>query len=294
MIRIFSVLGRISNWPTVWSNCLAAWLLGGGGSSARLAILGLGATILYTSGPVLNDAFDTDFDRAYRPERPIPSGKISRRHVWILGSALLGLGWLVIASLGLSPALVASGLVVMIVLYNAVHKYTPLAPVLMGGCRFLLYIVAALSAQPILNTRLLWRALALALYVAGLSCLARHESTPATIPRWPIALVLAPVPIALLTSDGGQLPLLILPGVLFVSWLSWSLAQAWLSPTDSRFTFHVSRSTHHASLPRAVAALLAGIVLVDWLAAGAGSTTALVFVALFVLANVLQRIVPAT
>ncbi len=41
--------------------------------------------------------------------------------------------------------------------------------------------------------------------------------------------------------------------------------------------------------------MLAGIVLVDWLAtAGAGPRMALLFAGLFVLAKILQRVVPAT
>jgi 4-hydroxybenzoate polyprenyltransferase len=280
MIRIFSVLGRISNWPTVWSNCLAAWLLGGGGSPGRLGVLCLGATLLYTSGPVLNDAFDTEFDRAHRPERPIPSGKISRRRVWILGSALLGLGWLVIAWLGMAPALVALGLATLIVLYDAVHKRTVLAPALMGGCRFLLYVVAAVVAQGGLNSLALWRALALSLYVAGLSCLARRESSPGASQRWPAGLLLAPGLVALLTGD-MTLATLCISGVVFAAWVGWCLGQAW---AGSR-----------GGIPRGVAGLLAGIVLVDWLAvAGAGPTMAFLFAGLFVLAKVLQRVVPAT
>src|SRR5437899_1088645 len=66
MIRTLLVLGRISNLPTVWSNCLAAWLLAGGGPWSRFAILGTGASFLYTGGMFLNDAFDVEFDRKYR------------------------------------------------------------------------------------------------------------------------------------------------------------------------------------------------------------------------------------
>src|SRR5213594_1545943 len=33
--RTLLILGRASNVPTVWSNCLAGWLLGGGGSIGR-------------------------------------------------------------------------------------------------------------------------------------------------------------------------------------------------------------------------------------------------------------------
>src|SRR5215469_15374724 len=82
-LRVLLVLGRVSNLPTVWSNCLAAWLLGGAGPRPRFFCLTLGATLLYTAGMFLNDAFDAGFDRQYRPERPIPSGLISRPTVWL-------------------------------------------------------------------------------------------------------------------------------------------------------------------------------------------------------------------
>src|SRR4030095_6179699 len=97
--RTFLILARASNLPTVWSNCLAGWLLGGGGdwlevaiprvrgAGVRLnfAILCLGATFLYTGGMFLNDAFDADFDRHFRPERPIASGAISEKEEWRWG-----------------------------------------------------------------------------------------------------------------------------------------------------------------------------------------------------------------
>jgi 4-hydroxybenzoate polyprenyltransferase len=71
------VLGRVSNLPTVWSNCLAGWVLQGRGSAWRFTVLCFGATCLYIGGMYLNDAFDVEFDRRFRRDRPIPSGAIS-------------------------------------------------------------------------------------------------------------------------------------------------------------------------------------------------------------------------
>ena len=61
-LRTLLVLGRASNLPTVWSNCLAGWILGGGGPHKRLLALCGGATLLYVGGMFLNDAFDAQFD----------------------------------------------------------------------------------------------------------------------------------------------------------------------------------------------------------------------------------------
>src|SRR5208282_3013153 len=90
--RTLLVLGRVSNLPTVWSNCLAGWWLSGGGNFKSLPWLLGGSSFLYVGGMYLNDAFDVDFDRQRRAERPIPSGQIGRNTVWKLGGAWLALG----------------------------------------------------------------------------------------------------------------------------------------------------------------------------------------------------------
>src|SRR5262252_9197240 len=102
-LRVLLVLGRVSNLPTVWSNCLAAWLLGGSGRPERFALLCAGATLLYAGGMFLNDAFDVEFDRQHRPERPIIGGEISRQTVWLIAASLLLLGWLALVPLGNRP-----------------------------------------------------------------------------------------------------------------------------------------------------------------------------------------------
>src|SRR6185369_2115097 len=89
-LRTLLILGRTSNLPTVWSNCLAGWLLGGGGDLNKLILLCVGATLMYLGGMFLNDSFDVEFDRLHRVERPIPSGAIALESVWRWGFGLLG------------------------------------------------------------------------------------------------------------------------------------------------------------------------------------------------------------
>src|SRR5579864_4859637 len=169
-MRVLLVLGRVSNLPTVWSNCLAAWLLAGGGAWQRFGLVCLGATLLYTGGMFLNDAVDAGFDRRYRPERPIPSGQISARIVWVLAVVWLAGGWAVFFALGKLPTQFASALLLAIVVYDLVHKHTTLSPVLMAACRFLLYLLASSSIVPgATRSHIVWRAIALAGYIIGLS-----------------------------------------------------------------------------------------------------------------------------
>src|ERR1700751_5400796 len=74
-LRTLLVLGRVSNLPTVWSNCLTGWILGGGTGWLRFLLSVWGASGLYVGGMYLNDFCDAAFDAQFRKERPIPSGK---------------------------------------------------------------------------------------------------------------------------------------------------------------------------------------------------------------------------
>ena len=90
--RTFLVLGRVADTPTIWSNCLAGWWLGGGGPWLQLVWLSVCVTLLYVGGAFLNDAFDARSDRQERRLRPIPSGAISEKEVWQWGFGLLAAG----------------------------------------------------------------------------------------------------------------------------------------------------------------------------------------------------------
>src|SRR5262245_8978384 len=104
-LRTLLVLGRVSNLPTVWSNCLCGWLLSGASTMDRFFLLCLGATFLYLGGMYLNDAFDAQFDQQHRSERPIPSGAISVTAVWQWGLSWLALGMLCFGFLGTSTTI---------------------------------------------------------------------------------------------------------------------------------------------------------------------------------------------
>ena len=167
-------LGRISNLPTIWSNCLAAWVLAGAGFSlsesmhfkelegifgwlahaARLPLLFIpaaAASFLYMGGTALNDVFDADYDREHRPERPIPSGVFTLAQVWGFAVCALLVGGGIFLYIGMSTAdgvviAMAVGLVGLIVLYDWIHKRSVWASVPMGACRFVLYVLVAFAA----------------------------------------------------------------------------------------------------------------------------------------------------
>ncbi len=279
--RTLLVLGRVSNLPTVWSNCLAGWLLAGGGFIDRFLLLCLGATFLFLGGMYLNDAFDADFDRQHRKERPIPSGAISVGAVWGWGLTWLMLGLFCLSLLGQHTALLATLLSMSILIYDAIHKIFAFSPVFIAVCRFLLILVAASTGLDGVTGLSLWSALALGSYVAGLSYLARKETVATGLRYWPCLFLAAPVVLALIVDRGEwQLRGALLSAILIV-WVLNSLRYAFWTPQR-----HIGMS---------VSGLLAGIVLVDLLAVAGGTPLpGFIFLAFFILALVLQRFIPAT
>ncbi|PYL01771.1 MAG: hypothetical protein DME19_00505 [Verrucomicrobia bacterium] len=280
--RTVLILGRVSNLPTVWSNCLAGWLLGGGGTGWMFLVVCLGTTCLYLGGMFLNDAFDVEFDRQYRQERPIPSGQITVDEVWRWGFGWLGAGTVILILLDKTTGVLAVVLLICIVVYDAVHKLVGFSPALMAACRSLLYLLAASTSVRGVTGLAIWSAFALAAYIIGLSFLARQESTRGALNSWPCYLLLAPILLALLVNaDEYRRPVLLFSAVLGL-WIFRCLRHAFL--------------VSDRNVGRAVGGLLAGIVLVDLLAVAGGGTvwTNLDFVLLFVAALVFQRFVPAT
>jgi 4-hydroxybenzoate polyprenyltransferase len=207
-------LGRVSNLPTVWSNCIAAWMLAGGGLDARLEFVCAGGSSLYVGGMFLNDACDVSFDREHRTERPIPSGAISRAAVFVWSVVWLALGMALLLFGGQASLVLMTMLLVAIVTYNFLHKLFPPSIVLMAVCRFLLYLVAASGFQnskpETRNSELLLAAAVMAVYVLGISLLARNESL-----RQGRRTIIPTV---------GRL----LAGIVLVDWLNVVCAQGWM------------------------------------------------------------------
>jgi 4-hydroxybenzoate polyprenyltransferase len=280
-LRAFLVLGRISNLPTVWSNCLAGWWLAGGGPWMGLLAVSISVSFLYLGGMFLNDAFDAGFDRNHRRTRPIPSGVVTEREVWVWGFAWLALGMAGLAWLGAATAVWALLLAGCIVFYNAIHKIMVIAPVLIGACRFLVYVAAASVGLNGVTGEAIWKGLALAGYIVGLSSLARKETAPGRLQYWPCILLAAPLLLAGLADDGPDQEAAALCSVLLILWVVWTLLQV--------------LGREHPNVGLAVSRLLAGIALVDLLAvADLSHPAAAVFPAWFLLALFLQRFVPAT
>ena len=194
-------LGRVSNLPTVWTNVLAGAVLSGSMiTPLSLSLLLLALSLFYVAGMYLNDAFDREFDRLAYPQRPIPSGAVSARSVFISGFLGLAAGesLLIVVGFGMEngqgwpPALAGLCLAATIVYYDANHKNNPYGPMFMALCRVQIYLTAALAVSPMLTEPVWWGALLLFAYIIGLSYIARQETLTRLANFWPLAFLASP------------------------------------------------------------------------------------------------------
>lgn len=190
--RAWLALARISNAPTVVSNAIAgAALAGGSGAIGTIAPVAVAMVLFYTAGMVCNDVLDVDVDRRERPERPLPSGQISIRAAVAATVGLFAIGEALLLAISAGAALAGLVLIAAIVLYDAWHKGNVLSPVLMGACRALVYVVAALAVADEVRG-VVWGAAGLVLlFVVGLTEVAKaRERSLGSL--WPVVAVLAP------------------------------------------------------------------------------------------------------
>src|SRR5437764_8560472 len=75
----YLTLARISNSPTVISNTLAGAALAGVlRPDGKTSLIAIAMVLFYTAGMYLNDLLDYGIDCRERPERPLPTGSVSR------------------------------------------------------------------------------------------------------------------------------------------------------------------------------------------------------------------------
>lgn len=231
----------------------------------------------------LNDFCDADWDREFRSERPIPSGQVSRAAVlvavvlfFVAGSGcLLWSGWQTL------PA--GASLLLLIVLYNHLHKGTALAVLLMAACRMAVYwVVGAVSMEGV-NPEIGLAGILMFFHVMGITWLARGEAKPG--PTSHLAFI----------SLGASVMAMALLGIQDPGYhlLTVAMVAGWM--------FHVFRGAMvdgHLKVGKTIGPLLAGICWVDLailgslgyasIAVGAG------YAALFLMALTAQRFIPAS
>ncbi len=182
-LRAYLQLVRIPAVFTALADIALGFLLvrrGIDGAETDLVLLLTASGCLYMSGMVFNDVFDRRQDAAERPERPLPSGRITVRSAVIFGCCLIAVGLVAAALAHVNSLTVALLLTACILGYDSVLKRTPLGPPAMGTCRLLNVILGASSAglrwTAPWHFPQIWIAASLGIYVAGVTWFARREA----------------------------------------------------------------------------------------------------------------------
>jgi len=193
-----------------------------------LVLLCLASGCLYTAGMVLNDVFDIEQDRRERPNRPLPSRRISPAVARAVGFGLLVTGIALGGLTGYLPGVsatfpwragvVAALVAVCVVLYDVVLKRYIVGPLFMGLCRFfnvLLGMSVAMAGVQVAVDRpatlyytegQILIAAAIGIYVLGITLFARREAHAghrATLTRGTVVMAIG---ILLLLLIDGQVP----------------------------------------------------------------------------------------
>jgi 4-hydroxybenzoate polyprenyltransferase len=91
---------------------------------------------LYGGGVVFNDVFDAELDAIERPERAIPTGKVSLKNAIILGCILFACGILFAFLVSQFSGFIAITIAVLALVYDKYGKHHAfLGPINMGLCR---------------------------------------------------------------------------------------------------------------------------------------------------------------
>jgi 4-hydroxybenzoate polyprenyltransferase len=144
-------------------------------NSGDLLWLILATSCLYAGGVVLNDVFDANLDKIERPERPIPSGKISRAIAAQFGFILLLSGMLAAFNVNDTSGFLAMAIGGLAVLYDSFSKRSAiLGPINMGACRGV-NLMLGMSAVPEVLYNFWFLGFIPLLYIAAITIISRGE-----------------------------------------------------------------------------------------------------------------------
>lgn len=130
---------------------------------------------LYSGGIILNDVFDAELDAKERPERPIPSGLISKKAATIFGGICFFIGIFCAGLFSKESQYLAASIMICCLVYDKLLKHHAFfGPLNMGLCRGLNLLLGV----SIINSELMnWWFLAIVpiVYIASITMISRGE-----------------------------------------------------------------------------------------------------------------------
>jgi 4-hydroxybenzoate polyprenyltransferase len=187
--RGYLELMRPANIVTAWADILVGFAASGSGvifaqlingeasftSLVSLAWLLLATTGLYGGGIVFNDVFDAELDAKERPNRAIPSDRVSRQNAILLGSILFGIGTGAAFQVSWLSGAIAIFITLASLLYDSLAKHHPFfGPLNMGLCRGS-NLLLGVSAVPSIIAERWYLVLIPVIYIAAITAISQGE-----------------------------------------------------------------------------------------------------------------------
>ena len=241
---------------------------------------------LYGGGVVFNDVFDAELDAVERPERPIPSGTVSKNAAAGLGVALLLAGISAPFLVNQTAGLLAIAIAVASLVYDRFGKHNKLlGPLNMGLCRGL-NLLLGVSILPDQVMPWAWVGLVPVAYIAAITMVSRgevHGGRSATLRAAGLLYALVIGCVAALAQQKGQLGTALPFLLLFGYYIFPPLWRAVHEPTGQNIGMAVR------------AGVLSLIVMnATWVAAFANFPLAILVFCLLPLSRLLARVFAVT
>lgn len=171
-LRDLAELVRLPAALTVPGDVLAGAATAGRSSRRRARALPAASVAIYWAGMALNDYADRELDRVERPERPLPTGRVTAGQALATAAALTAAGLAIAGLAGGRPALrLAVPLAGVVWSYDLALKDTPLGPGTMAAARGLDVLLGASGGPGAARLP----AVAMAAHTAGVTALSRGE-----------------------------------------------------------------------------------------------------------------------
>ena len=247
-------LARPANVVTAWADVAAglavSGLLGAAAAKPAAALL-LATSGLYAGGVVFNDVFDAELDAVERPERPIPSGLVSRAGASFFGGVLLAIGvgsaWVA----GSAAGVLAIAIAVAALVYDRFGKHHGLfGPLNMGLCRGLNLLLGVSAVPAVLSSYWFLAFLPIA-YIAAITFISRDEVHGGSKKRGGIALALVVLVTCAILVLAAYLRSNLIPAILFTGLFGWFVIPAFA---------RASRQPDPDNIKRAVRAGVLGLI----------------------------------
>ncbi len=176
MFKEYLQLVRIPGIFTAFSNVLIGYFfsLSQNPDFVSLPFLLVTSGMLFSAGMVFNDFFDLNIDKKERPNRPLPSGKISKQNALFLGIIFLIIGNIFAFIVGYDSLIISLVMTGIIISYNYRLKFSSFLGIFSLSVIRFLNVLLGFSIISF-SYEIIQFAIPIAIFVGGISILAKNE-----------------------------------------------------------------------------------------------------------------------